>query len=150
MKQLVNVNGRYPLIWDALNDFDRFFDGVLGRRVDQDSGAVATTPAIDVSETDGEYRIKAEVPGVKKEDLDISVQDGVLTIKAETKFEDEETKDDRVIRQERRYGKFVRTLRLGKDVDTSNVRAQYTDGVLELKLAKLEEVKPKRIEVDVH
>jgi HSP20 family protein len=73
----------------------------------------------------------------------------VLTINAETKYEDEAKKEGRLIRQERRYGKFVRSMRLGDSVDVSKVKAEYKDGVLSLVLPKAEEVRPKRIDVKV-
>lgn len=152
MRELVNVNERRPL-WDAFGDFDNLFEGFFSPRRMLDverSGAGALVPAIDVSENDNEYKIRAEIPGVKKEDLNVSVQDGVLTINAESRYEDEEKKEGRVIRQERRYGKFVRSIRLGNDVDTSKVKAEYKDGILELVLPKLDEVKPKAISVDIN
>ena len=148
MNELVNVNERRPF-WGPFSDFDDLFEGFLSPRRMSRSGEGALVPVIDVTENDNEYMIKAEIPGVKKEDLHVSVQDGVLTINAESKYEDEEKKEGRVIRQERRYGKFVRSMRLGKDVDSSNVKAEYKDGVLELKLPKVEEVKPKTISIDI-
>lgn len=149
MNELTNVNERRPL-WGAFTDFDDLFEGLFSpRRVSRSIEGNALVPVIDVAETDNEYLIKAEIPGVKKEDLNVSVQDGVLTINAESKYEDEEKKEGRLIRQERRYGKFVRSMRLGKDVDSSNVKADYNDGVLELKLPKIEEVKPKKIAIDI-
>ena len=148
MNELVNVNERRPF-WGPFSDFDDLFEGFLSPRRISRSAEGALVPAIDVSENDNEYVIKAEIPGVKKEDLHVSVQDGVLTINAESKYEEEEKKEGRVIRQERRYGKYVRSMRLGKDVDSSNVKAEYKDGVLELKLPKVEEVKPKKIAIDI-
>lgn len=149
MRDLVNINERRPL-WGTFNDFDNLFEGFLGpRRIDTEDGG-ALIPAIDVSENDNEYRIKAEIPGVRKEDLNVSVQDGVLTINAESKYEEEEKKEGRIIRQERRYGRFVRSMRLGKDVDASSVKADYKDGVLEIVLPKVEEVKPKKIDVAIN
>lgn len=150
MKELVNVNERRPL-WGTFSDFDDLFEGFLSpRRAIQNVEGGALVPAIDVSETDNEYLIRAEIPGVKKEDVNVSVQDGMLTINAESKYEDEEKKDGRLIRQERRYGKYVRSMRLGKDVDSGEVKAEYKDGVLELRLPKAEEVKPKKIAIDVN
>ena len=107
------------------------------------------TPAADISETDTEYLVKAELPGVKKEDIDVSVENGVLTITAESKSETEEKEGERIIRQERRYGRYLRSLRLGKAVDEKQVKASYKDGVLELILPKAEDVKPKKISVNV-
>ena len=149
MKELINVNERRPL-WGGFSDFDDLFEGFFSpRRSSPSTDGGALVPAIDVTETDNEYLIKAEVPGVKKEDLDVSVQDGVLTINAESKYESEEKKEGRLIRQERRYGKYVRSMRLGKDVDSAKVKAEYKDGILELKLPKVEEVKPKKIAIDI-
>ncbi len=150
MTELVNVNERRPL-WGEFSDFDDLFAGLFGpRRLSRPADGGGLVPAIDVVENDNEYLIKAEIPGVKKEDLNVSVQDGMLTINAESRYEDEQKKDGRLIRQERRYGKYVRSMRLGKDVDSSRVKAEYRDGILELKLPKVEEVKPKKIAIDIN
>lgn len=139
-------------LWSAFDDFDNLFDDFwrparIGRIAGGNNGAFA--PALDVSESDNEYRVRADLPGVKKDDLDISIQDGVLTINAETRYEDEKKEKGRVIRQERRYGKFVRSMRLGDTVDVGEVKAELKDGVLELVLPKAEQVRPKRIDVKV-
>jgi len=93
--------------------------------------------------------VHADLPGVNKDDINVTVENGVLTITAETTSEKEEKEGERVIRQERRYGKYVRSLRLGSEVDAGNVKANYKDGVLELVLPKAEAAKPKKISVDV-
>lgn len=137
-------------IWDVFNDFDGFFDDALRpRRVYGRAEGGALMPPVDVTETEHEYLVKAEMPGVNKDDLDVSIRDGVLTINAESKYEQRDKEEGRIIRQERRYGKYVRTMRLGKNVDASKVQAEYKDGVLYLNLPKVEEVKPKRIDVTV-
>ena len=132
------------------NNLDDVFEGFF-RPYSASSGNVggSLVPAIDLHENDNSYTVRAEMPGVKKEDIDVTVHDGVLTINAESRYEHEEKEEGRVIRQERRYGKYVRSIRLGKDVDENNVKASYKDGVLELKLPKVEEVKPKKIAIDV-
>lgn len=136
-------------IWNVFNDFDGFFDDfVRPRRVQGGGGALV--PPMDVTETEHDYQVIAELPGVNKEDLEISIHDGVLTINAETRYEKKDKEEGRVIRQERRYGKYVRTMRLGRDIDASKVEAQYRDGVLHLTLPKVEQVKPKKIEVAVN
>ncbi len=135
--------------WDLFGDFDGVVNQMFrtpSTQARQESDR-AVAPAIDVKENEQAYTVHAELPGVKKEDLDISINDGVLTINAETRYEHEDKEKGRVIRQERRYGKFVRSMRLGADVDESNVEADYTDGILILTLPKTEEVKPKKIEV---
>jgi HSP20 family protein len=90
------------------------------------------------------------MPGVKKEDIQITLENGVLTIAAETKSEKETKEDGQVLRQERRYGKYVRSLRMGTQVDGDRLKAAYKDGVLELILPKAEAAKPRKITVDVN
>lgn len=133
--------------WGFFSDFDDMFDD-FWRPIRRESGG-AFAPAVDVTENDDAYHIRADLPGVKKEDLDISLQDGVLTINAETKQEKKEEKEGRLIRQERRYGKFVRSMRFGDSVDADKIKADYKDGVLKLMLPKAEKVKAKKIDVQV-
>ena len=134
---------------DIFGDFDdlmgsRFRSSVVLRREE-----TAKMPAIDVSEDEGAYLVKAELPGVAREDLDVTIKDGVLSINAERKKEKKNDKDGRVIREERYYGKFVRSLRLGSDVDESGIEAHYEDGVLNLSLPKTAEVKPRKVDVKI-
>ena len=105
-------------------------------------------PSVDVSETDGEYQIKAEIPDVKKEDVKVTLEDGVLTIQGERKQEKEE-KGKKYHRVECSYGSFVRSFTLPDLVDEEKVKAEFKDGVLNLKLPKSEKAKPKAIEVKV-
>lgn len=152
MNRLMRREDRTPLarlgLWD--NDFDRLFQGFMSpmRWVEEARGE-DLFPAMDVKERDGEYVVVADIPGAKKEDIDVTLENGILTISAETKSETEEKEGERVLRRERRYGKYVRSLRLGDQIDEKNVKANYKDGVLELILPKAEEVKPKKIAVDV-
>ena len=106
-------------------------------------------PAMDVKERDNEYVIHAELPGVKKEDIDVTIENGVLTISGETRSESEEKEGERIVRSERRYGKYVRTMRVGSQIDEQSIKAKYKDGILELTLPKAEEIKPKKISVDL-
>ena len=106
------------------------------------------TPTVDISETDGEYLITAELPEVKKEDVKVTVEDGVLTLQGERRQEKEE-KGKKFHRVERSYGSFVRSFTLPESVDDGGVKAEYKDGVLNLHLPKTEKVKPKAIEVKV-
>jgi len=144
-------NVRNPVARRFGDDFDNLFEGFFRpmRWTDEETASQGLAPALDVVERNGDFVVKAELPGVKKEDIDVSVENGVLTITAESKSEHEEKEGDRVIRQERRYGRYVRSLRLGKAVDEKQVKANYKDGVLELTLPKAEEVKPKKISVNV-
>jgi HSP20 family protein len=105
-------------------------------------------PSVDVSETNGEYQIKAEIPDVKKEDVKVTLEDGVLTIQGQRKQEKED-KGTKYHRVERAYGSFVRSFTLPDLVDEQKVNAEFKDGVLNLQLPKSEKAKPKAIEVTV-
>ena len=106
------------------------------------------TPSVDISETEVEYQIKAEIPDVKKEDVKVTLEDGVLTIQGERRQEKEET-GKKYHRVERSYGSFVRSFTLPDLVDEGKVKAEFKDGVLNLQLPKSEKAKPKAIEVKV-
>jgi HSP20 family protein len=90
---------------------------------------------LDVSETDGEYKVKADLPGVKKEDINVAVDGNVVSNSAETKREIEK-KDEKWLRTERQYGKVQRSFSLGQDIDAAGVKAKYDQGVLNLVLPK--------------
>jgi HSP20 family protein len=105
-------------------------------------------PAVDVYEDAQKLVLKLEVPGIRREDLDIRVEGRVLSIKGERKLEAEE-KEENFHRIERRYGSFVRSFTLPSTVDTDNVAATSQDGVLSISLAKKPEAKPKQIEVKI-
>lgn len=100
---------------------------------------------LDVIEKDDEYLVKASLPGIKPEDLDITYQSNTLSIQGET-TEEEKHEDARYHLQERRFGRFSRSVTL-PDVDADKIEAEYHDGVLTLHLPKSEEVKPKRIQI---
>ena len=103
---------------------------------------------MDITEDDKEYLIKAELPEVRKEDVKVTVENGVLTLQGERRQEKEE-KGRRFHRVERSYGSFVRSFTLPESVDEGGVKAEYKDGVLALHLPKSEKVKPKAIDVKV-
>ena len=105
-------------------------------------------PALDISETDDEIRIKAELPGVKKEDVSISISNNILAIRGEKKREVEEEKEN-FHRVERIDGSFHRSLELPSVVQTEKVEASFEGGVLNIVLPKSEEVKPKEIDIKV-
>jgi len=105
-------------------------------------------PLVDITEDGQAYLIKAELPEVKKEDVKVTVENGVLTISGERKFEKEE-KDKRYHRIERAYGSFTRSFSVPDDADDAKVGADFKDGVLTVRLAKSEKARPKSIEVKV-
>jgi HSP20 family protein len=105
-------------------------------------------PSVDITEDDKEYLVKADLPEVKKEDVKVTVENGVLTIRGERKFEKEE-KDKKYHRIERSYGNFLRSFTFPDGADGSKVNAEFKDGVLKVHLPKSEKAKPKSVEVKV-
>ncbi len=107
------------------------------------------TPAVDISETAGEYRLSVELPAVKREDVKVSVDQGVLSIAGERHQEavEGEVSQRRV---ERRYGSFKRDFNLPENVDENAIRADYKDGILSLVIPKVAKPEPRAIEVQVH
>ena len=106
------------------------------------------TPAVDLYEDKDHLYVRAELPGLKKEAIDVSVHDGVLSISGERSVE-EQKQEQEIYRSERFMGRFQRTLTLPKAVNVDQVKASYKDGVLTITLPKTEEAKPKQIEVKV-
>ena len=106
------------------------------------------SPVVDITEDEKSYLIKAELPEVKKEDVKVTVENGVLTITGERKFEKEE-KDKKYHRIERSYGNFLRSFTLPDLADGSKVTAEFKDGVLKVRLPKSEKAKPKAVDVKV-
>jgi HSP20 family protein len=142
--------------WDPFRELESMSDRlnrVFARPTLSPSGREALTvadwmPTVDISETDSEYLIKAELPEVKKEDVKVTVENGVLTLQGERRQEKEE-KGKKYHRVERSYGSFVRSFTLPESVDEGAVKAEYKDGMLNLHLPKTEKVKPKSIDVKV-
>jgi len=148
MNNLIYPEERY-LRSDYFDNFGDVFNGFLRTPLTHRSVRKARIPAVDVAETDTAYQVKAELPGIRKEDLDVTVDDGVLTIKAEHNDNQEQTENGQLIRQERSYEKFARSLRLGANVDEETITAEYRDGVLHITLPKAKEVQPRKVEVSV-
>jgi HSP20 family protein len=148
MNNLIYPEERY-LRSDYFDNFGDVFSGFFRAPLTYRSARKARIPAVDVAETNTAYQVKAELPGIRKEDLDVTVDDGVLTIKAEYNDNQEKTENGQLIRQERSRGKFVRSLRLGANVDEETITAEYRDGVLHITLPKAKEVQPRKVEVSV-
>ena len=126
-----------------LNDIFADFDGGS-----QNGNSASWVPAVDVLEEADVIRIAAELPGVKPEDVKISVEDNVLTVQG-TKQQVNEEKTERVHRYERTYGSFARTFTLPRTVDTAQIKAGYDNGLLTITLPKAELAKPRQIAVEV-
>lgn len=136
-------------IFDLQREINRMFDRLFrGFEEEEEFRVMKWTPMVDISETDDEYIVRAEVPGVSKDDLKITIKDNILTISGEKKQE-KETKSENFHRIERVYGSFTRTFTLPGAVKVDKVEAKFKDGVLTIKLPKVEETKAKEIEVKV-
>jgi len=124
--------------------FDRFFDDFnpISMFKEKDEWL----PAFDISENDKEYVVTAELPGMEVQDIDVTLSDGILTVKGEKKQEHEDKSED-YHRIERRYGSFHRSFRIPGKIKTEGVGANYKDGILRLTLPKTEESETKKIEV---
>jgi len=129
---------------DLREEIDRFFEAPLSRT----SELLGWTPAFDVYEEKDNFIVKAELPGMKKEDITVSLHDGDLIISGERKSETK-SEGTEVYRAERFFGKFQRSVTLPTTVAAGQVRADYKDGILTVTLPKSEEAKPKQIEVNV-
>ena len=130
------------------DEMNKLFD----ERLDQFSGSELQSrvwqPLVDIFEEDDKFVIKAEIPEVKKEDISINLENNVLTIKGERKLEKEDKKEN-YHRAERFYGMFQRSFTLPGTVEQEKIKANLENGVLTLEIPKKEEVKPKKIEIDI-
>jgi len=143
MKNLMIRPSRMDMASQIENMFSDFWRWPFVER--QADGFV---PATDIEETDKEFRIVFELPGMEKKDIKVSVEDNILTVSGERKDRSEE-KGKNYVRSEIRCGSFSRSFSLPRTVDVNNVAADYRDGLLTVTLQKTEEAKPKEIEVKV-
>jgi HSP20 family protein len=130
---------------NRLNSFFRNTGGVQG---EGELVSTAFAPPVDIYEDEHKIVLQLEVPGLKQEDLDIQLENNLLTVKGERKFEKEE-KEENFHRIERRYGSFYRSFTVPTTVNQDGVKASYDAGVLRVELAKREESKPKQIKIQV-
>ena len=139
----MNLIPRHSLIdtW-----FDRDFPAF---RLFPDTRNGQSMPAVDIQETETGFVLKADFPGMRKEDSAVTVDNSVLTLSAEDKDEKEEKDTGKVIRQERRYGKYTRSFSLGSGIDEKGITAHYTDGVLTLDIPKAGPQQPKSTTIAV-
>jgi len=135
---------RYSPFEDA---FDDLFRGFFVHPVSFDAPAGAAQFRVDVSENEKAYTLRAEIPGVKKEDINVTVDGDTVAVSAEVKNEKEVKNGERVLRSERYYGKVYRAFTLGQAVDEAGIGAKYADGVLELTLPKKAAAQAKRISI---
>jgi HSP20 family protein len=117
-------------------NFDSLFDNFFAPTAWSSQGDNFFSPKVDIKDNKDHYLISAELPGVKKDDIHISLDRGVLTLEAEVKQDDKEEKDGKVIRQERRYGKIMRSFTVGDAVHENDITAAFKDGLLNIKAPK--------------
>jgi HSP20 family protein len=141
---LQKSNGLRTLRDEMDRVFDTFFLTPSLKRVDGSIWA----PAVDLKEDTNNFIVSAELPGLKREDIQVEIENNTLMIKGERKFEKKEEKENYHF-VERSYGSFYRSFTLPKNVDAEKISAEYKDGVLHVTLPKREEVKPKKVEVKI-
>ena len=146
------TNYRPNEMWGGMDPFasplDDLIRGFFVKPLSLEGRTGSGTPLrVDVSETEKEYRVVAEMPGVRKEDINVSINGNQVAISAEVKNEKEAKDGEKTLRTERYYGKVYRAFTLEHPVDEAKAEARYADGVLELTLPKSEAAMPKRIAV---
>ncbi len=140
--------------WNPFRELDAIFDRYnrsIARRPEGGSGALVPaewSPSVDITESDKEYLISAELPGVEKKDMNVHVENGVLRLSGERRVE-EETKEAKLHRIERFYGEFSREFALPEDADTAAIRAESRDGVLKVHIPRKAPEKPQKQAVEI-
>jgi HSP20 family protein len=127
--------------------FDDLFKGFFVRPVSLDNLPANQQARIDVTEDDGAYTVHAEIPGVKKDDINVTIDGNQVAITAEVKRSQEDKQGEKVLRSERYYGKVYRAFSLAQDVDEASAQAKYNEGVLELRLPKKAVVSAKKLSI---
>jgi HSP20 family protein len=138
------------LTFDPYREFSRLFGGttVPARRDrEEEMNLGAWVPPVDIHEDKEKLVLTAELPGFKQDQIEIQLEGGVLTIRGDRKFEVEKTNGKNYHRVERSYGQFVRSFTLPNNVDRENVRASFSDGLLNIEIPKREEAKPRKIRI---
>ena len=140
--------GRFGSFAALQNEVNRLFENVTQGH--QDEASLATwAPAVDIYETENELVIKADLPDVNEKDLDIRVENNMLTVRGERKFE-QKVKEENYLRIERSYGSFSRSFSLPNTVNTETIKAEYKNGALTIELPKRAEAKPRQVKVSVN
>ena len=149
MNTLITLNP-FGELDEVQNRFGSFFGGTFPRFGNGNGGLKLAdwSPQVDITEDDKEYLVKADLPEMKREEIKVNVEDGVLSVSGERKTEKEET-NKKFHRTERSYGTFLRSFTLPDDADGAKVAAEFKDGMLKVHLPKNTVVKPKAIEIKV-
>jgi HSP20 family protein len=145
---MATLNRFEPFRGTTFQELGRFLGEFLERTGSQESNLTTWAPAVDIFENEHELVVKADLPDIDPKELDIRVENNVLTIRGERKFE-REVKEENYLRVERAYGSFARSFTLANTVNAEAIHADYQNGVLTLHVPKREEAKPKQIKVNV-
>lgn len=139
-----------------LSPFDDLFNDDMNSLLEgfflpvrQGAGVEKMSPRIDIKDQEGAFLIKADLPGLKKEDIEVSLHEGLLTITGTKEDDHKEEAEGELVRRERFFGKFSRTIPLGSDIDAQQISATFEDGVLTIRVPKLEQQSTKKISVDI-
>src|SRR6201997_1364988 len=148
MNMRTSISRLEPFRVNSLQEqLNRLFNEAFDRSSDE-SSITTWAPAVDIFETEHELVVKADLPDIKPEELDIRVENNILTIRGERKFE-KKVNESNYLRVERTYGSFSRSFSLANTVNSEAIKAEYKNGVLTLTVPKREEAKPKQIKVNV-
>jgi HSP20 family protein len=139
---------RWGNVSDIQGEVNRLFDNFFGRPAGSGAAGRSWTPMVDLYETKDDLVLTVELPGVRDKDVTVSITGDLLTIKGERRFE-HDVKEHQLLHVERAYGKFERLVQLPIPVQADRIKATYRDGLLEVRLPKTEEIKPKEIKVDI-
>ena len=141
-----------PSVWDEMSSARREMDRVFDRFFNQSGsaqGLAVWAPAVDVLETNDELHVTAELPGLRSEDVNVTVENGVLTISGEKKQEVQEGKEEGdYYLVERRYGRFERSFTLPRSVNADQIKARFENGVLRVSLPRAEAAKPRKVQIE--
>jgi HSP20 family protein len=144
---MANLDRWEPFRGSYDSQLNRLFSDFFGR-TSQEQNLTPWAPAVDIFEGEHELVVKADLPDIRPEELDVRVENNILTIRGERKFE-KKMDEKNYLRVERSYGSFARSFSLANTVNTDAIKADYKDGVLTLSIPKREEAKPKQIKVSV-
>lgn len=135
---------------DSITDFSRLFDDFFpGGRLANENGKAFLSPQVDIKAEEHQHQIIVDVPGVNKEDIQVTLEDGVLTLEAERSEEKTEEQSGKVIRKERRSGKYVRSFNVGRNITVEDITGNFENGVLTITIPKATQQAPvsKRVEI---
>lgn len=143
-------------VWNPFQEFENMLERYsksgasnLGKQMNTELGFADWAPSVDIEEEEDKYLIKADLPGVDKQDIEVKLENGVLSIRGEKRVQTESGKGTKRHRTERFHGSFARSFSLPDAVKADQVEASYRDGVLSLSIPKQDEVKPKSIDIKV-